>query len=163
MNKNTPSKAKVKTTNHKLEQLLMIALQKRKTTSEDEPSTSKKVKKLEEDSSEVEPEWRDYELLAEQKQLDFTISENIIKLFSKGNTIPFIARYRRSDTGNMDPEDLRDVKECYEEICDLKSKINTVVQTVNKMGQLNPKLRKSIVSVRSAEELELIVSISTIK
>ncbi|KAJ8967501.1 hypothetical protein NQ314_002816 [Rhamnusium bicolor] len=102
------------------------------------------------------PDWNDSMLLAEQKNLDYKIAENVIKLFENGNTIPFIARYRRDATGNMSPEMLREVKESFEEICHLKSKINTTIKSLNKLGQLNPQLHRAIKSVRTTEELEII-------
>ncbi|CAH0554650.1 unnamed protein product [Brassicogethes aeneus] len=135
--------------------------QKRKATTKDNAKPPKKTKSTKnkenqeaECSTEINAEWKDYELLAEQKHLDLTISQNIVQLFEEGNTIPFIARYRRNATGNMTPEDLREVKECFEDICALKSKICTVVKAVEKLGQLNPVLRKSIASARTIEELE---------
>ena len=61
-------------------------------------------------------EWRDHEILAEQEGLDNWVAQNLVKLFDAENTIPFIARYRKEMTGNMEPEQLRHAKETFEEI-----------------------------------------------
>lgn len=122
-----------------------------KETKEEKPSTS-----IEEHS----PLWEDYQLLAEQQDIDVNVSQNIIDLFKNECTIPFIARYRKAETKNMDPERLRDVKECYENIQGLKTKIRTVLKNVAKLDALDDRLKKKILSSRTLEELEHIVRIS---
>lgn len=62
----------------------------------------------------------------------------------------------------MTPEDLRMTKENYDEICDLKKKMCTVVKTVVQLGKLDNKLQGNICAARTLEELEHIVSIFTI-
>lgn len=61
-------------------------------------------------------EWKEYDILAEQESLDIWVARNLVKLFEGDNTIPFIARYRKEMTGNMEPEQLRHAKETFEEI-----------------------------------------------
>lgn len=58
----------------------------------------------------------------------------------------------------MSPELLREVKDSFDQICQLKAKINTSINVINKLGQLNPLLEKAVKSVKSMEELEIIVS-----
>lgn len=48
--------------------------------------------------------WTAEELLSNLQNIDRTTSANIVRLFDEDNTIPFICRYRRELTGNMDPE-----------------------------------------------------------
>lgn len=108
--------------------------------------------------ADMKPAWYDFELLSEQKMLRPQVARNIIKLFEEGNTIPFIARYRRDVTGNMSPEALREVKETIEEICCLRQKIQTVIKTIEKQGQLNPQIQNTVRCARSLEEVEIIVS-----
>ncbi|XP_074038009.1 S1 RNA-binding domain-containing protein 1 isoform X2 [Leptinotarsa decemlineata] len=171
--------------NWKISLVIIIIFLKRKLakandgvpTADDEvPSTSKKPKRtvtklrkavIEDDTTNVEsfghykckeydPLWKDHELLAENKSLGPQIAKNIIKLLMDGNTIPFIARYRREATGNMSPEMLREVKSDFEEIISLKHKIQTDLNTVEKTGKLSQPLEKAIKSSRSLEELEII-------
>ncbi|XP_018326633.1 S1 RNA-binding domain-containing protein 1 isoform X2 [Agrilus planipennis] len=127
----------------------------------------KKLKKINEENDEVEiaanpqykisePEhpWTDYELLGEFENLNYVIAENIVKLFEEGNTIPFIARYRRNFTGDIAIEKLRDVKETYDKILTLKTKAQTVLKSLEKSGKLNDTLQRSVLAAKTAEELE---------
>lgn len=107
----------------------------------------------------VTPAWSDAELLSEKTQTSEEIAKNLIKLWEEGNTIPFIARYRKNVTGNLTPEALRTVKESYDEICTLKKKMCTVVKTVRQLGKLDNKLQGNICAARTIEELDHIVSI----
>lgn len=104
--------------------------------------------------------WKDHEILAQRKDLKLNVAKNLIRLFQDGNTVPFIARYRRDVTENMSPDMLREVRDCFEDICNFKQKVRTVIKTLDKNGHLNPQLEKSVVCARSLEELEIIVSIN---
>lgn len=125
-----------------------------------EPDNSKIVDVDIETKSKIslKDEWNEYELLAEKENLNCKTAEVIIKLFQAGNTIPFIARYRKHLTNDMQPEKLRDVKESYEEICALKSKTATVLKTIEKAGKLSTDLKKCVLNCKSLPELEHIVS-----
>lgn len=101
--------------------------------------------------------WQNYELLSEYHNIDFNVSRNVVQLFDEGCTIPFIARYRKDITGNMGPEILRDVKQNYDKINILKSRIQTVLNCIEKTGNLNNSTRKSILSATTIEEVEHIV------
>ncbi|XP_076251387.1 S1 RNA-binding domain-containing protein 1 isoform X2 [Rhynchophorus ferrugineus] len=102
----------------------------------------------------VTPSWTDFELLAERTCVEKYIAKNIFDLLNDGNTIPFIARYRKNFVGNMSPEELRTAKEHFDDICALKKKISTVITTVGKMGKLNEKLQQNICAVKTSEELD---------
>lgn len=54
-------------------------------------------------------------VLAENLQLDATTIGRVICLLDRDNTVPFIARYRKEDTGGLDPTKLRQIKEQYEQ------------------------------------------------
>lgn len=132
---------------------------KRKT--EEAATTSKKLKLSLESSAvlESEFEWSAYELVAESQCINEHIAKNTAELFEQDNTIPFIARYRKHITGNMEVEQLRNFKELYEKAVALKDKINTVIKSITKLvgGKMELGLRKSILNARSFEELDLLV------
>lgn len=107
---------------------------------------------------ELTPNWQDYELLADNLSLNLQLAKNIIALFENGNEIPFIARYRKTETENMSPDQLREAKECFEEIKLLKNKMQTVLKTLNKNEVLDQFLLQKITNCRDIEELEHIVS-----
>ncbi|EFA10546.1 Transcription elongation factor SPT6-like Protein [Tribolium castaneum] len=128
-----------------------MADSKRKRKLEDAKSEAKKPK-----IESFEPQWSDHELVAEQLGLGLNVAKNVVKLFEDGNTVPFIARYRRDVTNNLDAEQLRAVKDTCEEISALRGKIGSVLKQLDKSGVLNEQLRRSVVNSRSIEELEYI-------
>lgn len=100
------------------------------------------------------PYWHDYELLVGTQSINDAVAKRLIKLFDEENTIPFIARYRKDQTGNLTAEQLRDIKDEYDNIKLLKTKIRITLNNIKKQGQLDSKLRKIILGVHSVEELE---------
>lgn len=132
-----------------------------KRKAEDAATVSKKSKLSVESPAvlESELEWSVYELVAESQCIDEDVAKNTTELFEQGNTIPFIARYRKHITGNMEAERLRDFKEMYDKAVALKDKIHTVIKSITKLVgvKMEPGLRKSILAARSLEELDLLV------
>ena len=51
--------------------------------------------------------------VAEDVQVDLTTTENVIKLLENDNTVPFIARYRRKETGDLEVEKIRMIQESF--------------------------------------------------
>lgn len=88
------------------------------------------------------------------------MANNIIKLFKDGNTIPFIARYRKNVTNNITPKELRIAKETCEEISSLKSKIGLVLKNLKNSNLLSEELKYNLTAARTIEELEYVVCVS---
>lgn len=158
--KSPPKKIKIekKFENVKKEQLSPIPGKSKQFKSE--VCYDKDVKpKLESTTSKIKTEhlWKDYELLTEFQNIDEHVAKNLINLFEEGNTIPFIARYRRNLVNNMNPDDLRDVKEAYDKINLLKEKSKSIIKSLEKTGHLNEIIKTTILSSRSIEEIEHIV------
>ena len=55
-------------------------------------------------------------LLAQELNLDVEVVQTVIKLLDKGNTVPFIARYRKEQTGGLDPTVLRHIQAQFEQL-----------------------------------------------
>lgn len=70
----------------------------------------------EEERQEVKPSWNPATLIADRLKLSRRSVGNVISLLNQGATIPFIARYRKEMTENMEPETLREVAEVVEEL-----------------------------------------------
>lgn len=83
-------------------------------------------------------------------------SQTIAELFGDENTIPFLCRYRRELIGHRSPEQMRDIQESLMKIETLRGKIQSSLKTLEKSGKLDEALKKTISSVRSMGELELI-------
>jgi protein Tex len=75
-------------------------------------------------------------------------------LHDEGSTIPFIARYRKEATGNMDEVAIANVIEQIKYFNELEKRKETVVKTIEEAGKMTPELKKRIDGCISATELE---------
>jgi uncharacterized protein len=71
-------------------------------------------------------------------------TEAAVKLIDEGNTIPFIARYRKEATGALNDEVLRDLYERLNYLRNLEEKKATVLASIEEQGKLTPELKKQI-------------------
>lgn len=90
------------------------------------------------------------------KELNFKVPqvENTIKLFDEGATVPFIARYRKEVTGNLDEEQIRDVIEKITYYRNLEKRKEEVIRLIEEQGKLTEELHKSIVNAIKLQEVE---------
>ena len=90
------------------------------------------------------------------KELNFKVPqvENTIKLFDEGATVPFIARYRKEVTGNLDEEQIRDVIEKITYYRNLEKRKEEVIRLIEEQGKLTEGLQKSIVNAMKLQEVE---------
>ena len=77
-----------------------------------------------------------------------------VKLIDEGNTIPFIARYRKDVTGNLDDAQLRNLFDRLNYLRNLDERINTVLKSIEEQGKLTDELKKQIENVKTLAELE---------
>ena len=84
--------------------------------------------------------------LAKQFSLNLKDVENTIALIEDGNTIPFIARYRKEVTGNMSDEILRDFDERLTYLKNLNQRKDEVIHLIEKQEKLTPELREKILN-----------------
>ena len=90
------------------------------------------------------------------KELNFKVPqvENTIKLFDEGATVPFIARYRKEVTGNLDEEQIRDVIEKITYYRNLEKRKEEVIRLIEEQGKLTEELHKSILNAMKLQEVE---------
>ena len=72
--------------------------------------------------------------------------QKTIKLIDEGNTIPFIARYRKEITGNLDDECLRKLNDRLEYLRNLELRKEEVIRLIEEQGKLTEELKKEILS-----------------
>src|SRR3954470_3009077 len=77
-----------------------------------------------------------------------------LALFGEGNTLPFIARYRKEVTGGLDEVQLRDVRERAEYLTELEERRAAVLKSVEEQGKLDPALRARIEGADTKQTLE---------
>ena len=92
-------------------------------------------------------------LVEEFKLKPFQV-ENAIKLIDEGNTIPFIARYRKEATGELSDEQLRDLFERLTYLRNLEKRKEEVIRLIDEQGKLTEELQNTIVSALTVTEVE---------
>ena len=90
------------------------------------------------------------------KQLNITIKQvqAVLKLLEEGNTIPFIARYRKEATGALDEEVIRTINEVYEYQVNLLKRKEDVIRLIDEKGMLTDELKQSILACQKLVEVE---------
>lgn len=82
--------------------------------------------------------------LAEELNIGRHQAEAAVKLIDEGNTIPFIARYRKETTGSLDDEVLRNLDERLKYLRNLEERKNQVIASIAEQEKLTPELERSI-------------------
>ena len=80
--------------------------------------------------------------------------EKVIKLIDDGNTIPFIARYRKDVTGSLNDETLRKFDERLKYLRNLEEKKEKVINRIDELGKLTDDLKNKIMNAKTQVELE---------
>lgn len=80
--------------------------------------------------------------------------ENTIKLIDEGNTIPFIARYRKEVTGGLDDETLRNFYDRLNYLRNLETRKQDVISLIAEQGKLTDELKKKIEDANILTEVE---------
>lgn len=78
----------------------------------------------------------------------------VLKLLEDGNTIPFIARYRKEMTGSLDEEQIRAISEKYEYQVNLFKRKEDVIRLIDEKGMLTEELKNSILRCNKLVEIE---------
>jgi uncharacterized protein len=77
-----------------------------------------------------------------------------LELLLAGNTIPFVARYRKEVTGELDEVQLRDIRDRHEYLAELDERRAAILKSVEEQGKLTPELRAAIGRAETKQALE---------
>ena len=92
--------------------------------------------------------------IADRLSLNKWQIENCVLLLEDGNTIPFISRYRKEQTGGMDDSQVAEVKHWADTFDDMEKRKSTIIQTIEKAGKLTEQLKRRIENSVDSTELE---------
>ena len=92
--------------------------------------------------------------IAEELGIKYSQVENTIKLIDDGNTIPFIARYRKEVTGGLSDEILRTFNERLTYLRNLETRKSEVIKSIDEQGKLTDELLQSIAVCKTLAEVE---------
>ena len=90
------------------------------------------------------------------KQLPYQLSQikAVLSLLEEGNTIPFIARYRKEKTGHLDEVAIANIDNSYRKECDLLARKEAVIKAIEAQNQLTPSLKEAISAATALNEVE---------
>ena len=94
------------------------------------------------------------ELLTQEFKLKQNQVTSTIKLIDEGNTIPFIARYRKEQTGEMDDVTLRELDERLTYLRNLESRQEEVIRLIEEQGELTPELKHQILKSETVTKID---------
>ena len=79
---------------------------------------------------------------------------NTLQLIDEGCTIPFISRYRKERTGNLDEVQITAISDAYDKLKEISKRKDTVVKTITEQGKMTDNLQRRIDACWDANELE---------
>ena len=93
-------------------------------------------------------------IIAAQLKLREQAVENTLELLEEGCTIPFISRYRKEKTGNMDEVNIEAIAQANDKLKEMAKRKETILKTIDEQGKLTDALKKRIEECWDATELE---------
>ena len=95
-----------------------------------------------------------FELVAQDIKIGVNQVEQTIKLYDEGSTIPFISRYRKEVTGNLDEEQIRDIVDKVTYFRNLEKRKEEVIRLIEEQGALTPELELAIKEAQVLQRVE---------
>ncbi|MFT4417109.1 Tex family protein [Fredinandcohnia humi] len=79
---------------------------------------------------------------------------SVISLLNEGNTVPFIARYRKELTGSLDEVQIRDIQEKWNYLQNLEARKEEVIRLISEQGKLTDELKNDIIQATKLQQVE---------
>ncbi|WP_438823760.1 Tex family protein [Bacillus sp. JJ1764] len=92
--------------------------------------------------------------IAAEQAVSYKQVKNVISLLNEGNTVPFIARYRKEMTGALDEVQIRNIMERWQYIQNLEQRKEEVIRIIAEQGKMTEELQKSINKAEKLQEVE---------
>lgn len=93
-------------------------------------------------------------LTAKRAEVPVKQTEKVIELLDAGNTVPFIARYRKEATGSLDEVQIKNIEDAYQYITGLEQRKEEVLRIIEEQGKLDEELKKKITSATVLQRVE---------
>ena len=101
------------------------------------------------DSSEPKASYDVVPVLSAELGLPHTSIRAVVRLLGDGATVPFIARYRKEQTGGLDEVQIRSIEERFTYLTELEARRESVIAEIKSQGKLTPELAQKLACVRS--------------
>lgn len=95
-----------------------------------------------------------FEIISEELKIGIKQIENTVKLLDEGSTVPFISRYRKEATGNLDENQIGDILKSVTYIRNLEKRKEEVINLIEEQGKLTDELKKNILEATKLQEVE---------
>lgn len=102
----------------------------------------------------VDKQERILKLISAELKLPHKSVKGVITLLNEGNTVPFIARYRKEQTGALDEVQIHNIMERWNYIQNVEQRKEEVLRLIDEQGKLTPELAKQIESSMKLQEIE---------
>ncbi|CDQ21492.1 uncharacterized protein SAMN05192559_111106 [Halobacillus karajensis] len=93
-------------------------------------------------------------LVSKQTKLKDKTVEQVIELLNEGNTVPFIARYRKELTGGLDEVQIKEIEDQWNYVTNLLQRKEEVIRLIDEQGKLTDDLRNQIESAEKLQKIE---------
>ena len=93
-------------------------------------------------------------LISNNLKINESRIKNVINMLQEGSTIPFIARYRKEMTGNLDEDELRNIETMYKYNVNLEDRKATCINLIKEKGMLTDKIKQEIENCTKLSEVE---------
>lgn len=94
------------------------------------------------------------EKLAKELNIKASQAEAAVKLLDEGNTVPFVARYRKEATGGLDDETLRNLSERLNTLRAVEDRREDVHRLISEQGKMTPEIEKALSAAESVAEID---------
>ena len=95
-----------------------------------------------------------YKTIAAEQNVPPASVKNVIVLLEDGNTVPFIARYRKEQTGALDEVQIRNIMERWNYLVNLQQRKEEVIRLIDAQGKLTEDLKRKIEKAMKLQEVE---------
>ena len=106
----------------------------------------------------MKPSWTSSTVIANELRLNERHVKNVVDLLRNDHTIPFIARYRKENTDNMDVKSLYQIKEKLSSLDNVVKKSEKSLKHIDSLGCLTPELKAGILSCTSLSTLDCLTA-----
>ncbi|WP_204498716.1 Tex family protein [Aquibacillus albus] len=94
------------------------------------------------------------QLVAQSTGISFASIKQVISLLEKGNTVPFIARYRKEQTGTLDEVQIKTIQDKWDYALQLAARKQEVIRLIDDQGKLTPELKADIQKANKLQKVE---------
>ncbi|WP_440896792.1 Tex family protein [Amphibacillus sp. Q70] len=92
--------------------------------------------------------------VAKKVSINVKVIKEVIDLLEEGNTVPFIARYRKEQTGGLDEVQIKDIEDQWGYALQLAGRKEEVIRLIDEQGKLTPELKREIEQAEQLQRVE---------